>query len=47
MWKRLIKWIKSCFAGDAAVSSKSKAELDVKMADHKAKNRVWRGPLNG
>ena len=47
MWKRLIKWIKSCFAGDAAVSSKSKAELDIKMADHKAKHRVWRGPLNG
>ena len=47
MLKKLIAWIKSCFAGDAAVSSKSKAELDIKMADHKAKNRVWRGPLNG
>ena len=47
MLKKLIKWIKSCFEGSAAVSSKSKAELDIKMADHKAKNRVWRGPLNG
>ena len=47
MWKRLIEWIKSCFAGSAAVSSKSKADYDVKMADHKAKNRGWRGPLNG
>ena len=47
MLKKLIKWIKSCFAGDAALSSKSKAELDMKMADYKAKNRAWRGPLNG
>lgn len=47
MLKKLIIWIKSCFAGDAAVSRKSKAELDIKMADHKARNRGWRGPLNG
>jgi len=47
MLKILIIWIKSCFAGDAAVSRKSKAELDIKMADHKARNRGWRGPLNG
>ncbi len=47
MLKKLIKWIKSCFAGDVAVSSKSKASYDVKMADYKARNRGWRGPLNG
>ena len=47
MLKKLIKWIKSCFEGSAAVSSKSKAGYDVKMADHKARNRGWRGTLNG
>ena len=47
MLKKLIIWIKSSFAGDAAVSRKSKAELDIKMDDHKARNRDWRGPLNG
>lgn len=47
MLKKLIRWIKSCFAGDAAISQKSKAELDVKMADHKARNRGRRGHLNG
>lgn len=47
MLKKLIAMIKSCFAEDAAVSSKSKAELDIRMADHKARNRGWRGPLNG
>ncbi|MBQ6623936.1 MAG: hypothetical protein IJH57_04880 [Mogibacterium sp.] len=47
MLKKLIRWIKSCFAGDAAISKKSKAEFNNKMADHKARNRGWRGPLNG
>ena len=47
MLKKLIRWIKSCFAGDTAISKKSKAEMDIKMADHKARNRGWRGTLNG
>ena len=43
--EKLIKWIKSCFAGDVAVSSK--ASYNVKMTDYKARNRGWRGPFNG
>jgi len=33
MLKRLIKWIRSCFSGSAAVSRKSKAGYDIRMAD--------------
>ena len=43
--EKLIKWIKSCFAGDVAVSSK--ADYNGKMTDYKARNRGWRGPFNG
>ena len=43
--EKLIKWIKSCFAGDVAVSSK--AGYNCKMTDYKARNRGWRGPFNG
>ena len=40
MLKKLIKWLKSCFEGSAAVSSKSKAGYDVKMADL-AREKPW------
>ena len=47
MLKRLIKWIKSCFAGSIAVSNQSRGKVNVDIADKRARDRGFRGKLNG
>ena len=47
MLKRLIAWIKSCFAGSIAVSDQNRGKVNVVIADKKARNRGFRGNLNG
>ena len=47
MLKRLIKWIKSCFAGSIAVSDQSRGKFNVDSADKRARDRGFRGKLNG
>ena len=36
MFKRLIAWIKSCFAGSIAVSDQNRGKINVDIADKKA-----------
>jgi hypothetical protein len=47
MFKRLIEWIKACFAGSIAVSNQSRGKVNVDIADKKARDRGFRGKLNG
>ena len=47
MLKRLIEWIKSCFAGSVAVNDKNRNKLNMDLADKKARDRGFRGKLNG
>jgi len=47
MLKRLITWIKSCFAGSIAVSDQSRGKVKVDIADKRASDRGFRGKLNG
>ena len=47
MFKRLIEWIKSCFAGSIAVSDQNRGKVNVDIADKKARYRGFRGKLNG
>ena len=47
MFKRLIEWIKSCFVGSIAVSGQSRGKVNVDIADKKARDRGFRGKLNG
>lgn len=47
MLKKLIDWIKSCFAGSVAVNDKNRGKLNVDLADKKARDRGFRGKLNG
>ena len=47
MLKRLIEWIKSCFAGSIAVSDQSRGKFNVDSADKRARDRGFRGKLNG
>lgn len=47
MVKRLINWIKSCFAGSIAVNDKNRSKLNMDLADKKARYRGCRGKLNG
>ena len=47
MFKRLIEWIKSCFSGSIAVSDQSRGNVKVYIADKKARDRGFRGKLNG
>ena len=36
MFKRLIAWIKSCFAGSIAVSDQNRGKINVDIADKRA-----------
>ncbi len=47
MLKMLIKWIKSCFAGSIAVSDQNRGKFNADIADKKARDRGFRGKLNG
>ena len=47
MLKSLIAWIKSCFAGSIAVSDQNRGKVNVDIADKKARDRGFRGKLNG
>ena len=47
MFKRLIEWIKSCFAGSIAVSDQNRGKINVDNADKRARHRGFRGKLNG
>ena len=47
MIRMLIKWIKSCFAGSIAVSDQGRGKVNVEVADKKARDRGFRGKLNG
>ena len=47
MLKRLIEWIKSCFAGSIAVSDQSRGNVNVDIADKRARDSGFRGKLNG
>ena len=47
MIKRLIEWIKSCFSGSIAVSDQSHGKVNVNIADKRARDRGFRGKLNG
>ena len=47
IFKRLIEWIKSCFAGSIAVSDQNRGKVNVDIADKKARDRGFRGKLNG
>ena len=47
MFKRLIEWIKSCFAGSIAVSDQNRGKVNVDIADKRARDRGFRGKLNG
>jgi hypothetical protein len=47
MIRMLIKWIKSCFAGSIAVSDQNRGKVNVDIADKKARDRGFRGKLNG
>ena len=47
MFKRLIAWIKSCFAGSIAVSDQNRGKINVDIADKRARDRDFRGKLNG
>ncbi len=47
MLKRLIEWIKSCFAGSIAVSDQSRGKVNVDIANKRARDRGFRGKLNG
>ena len=47
MLKRLIEWIKSCFSGSIAVSNQNRGKFKVDIADKKARDRGFRGKLNG
>ena len=46
MIRKLIEWLKSCFAGSIAVSDQSRGKVNVDIADKKARDRVFRGKLN-
>ena len=47
MLKRLITWIKSCFAGSIAVSDQNRGKINVDIADKRARDRGFSGKLNG
>jgi hypothetical protein len=47
MLKRLINWIYSCFSGSIAVSDQSGGKVKVDIADKRARDRGFRGKLNG
>ena len=47
MIRMLIKWIKSCYAGSIAVSDQSHGKVNVDIADKRARDRGFRGKLNG
>ena len=47
MFNRLIEWIKSCFAGSLAVGDQNRGKVNVDIADKKARDRGFRGKLNG
>jgi hypothetical protein len=47
MLKRLIEWIKSCFSGSIAVNEKDRGKVTVDIADKRARDRGFRGKLNG
>jgi len=47
MLKRLINWIYSCFSGSIAVSNQNRDKVNVDIADKKARDRGFRGKLNG
>lgn len=47
MIRKLIEWLKSCFAGSIAVSDQSWGKVNVDIADKKARDRGFRGKLNG
>ena len=47
MIRKLIEWLKSCFAGSIAVSDQSRGKVKVDIADKRARDRGFRGKLNG
>ena len=47
MIRMLIKWIKPCLAGSIAVSDQNRGKVNVDIADKKARDRGFRGKLNG
>ena len=47
MIRKLIEWLKSCFAGSIAVSDQSRGKVKVDIADKRASDRGFRGKLNG
>ena len=47
MIRKLIAWIKSCFAGSIAVNEKDRGKINVDIADKRARDRGFRGKLNG
>ena len=47
MLKRLINWKYSCFSGSIAVSDQSRGKVNVDIAGKKARDRGFRGKLNG
>ena len=47
MLKRSINWIYSCFSGSIVVSDQSRGKVNVDIADKKARDRGFRGKLNG
>ena len=47
MSRKLIEWIKSCFAGSIAVNEKDRGKINVDIADKRARDRGFRGKLNG
>ena len=47
MIRKLIEWIKSCFAGSIAVNEKDRGKINVGIADKRARDRGFRGKLNG
>jgi hypothetical protein len=47
MIRKLIEWIKSCFAGSIAVNEKDRGKINVDIADKRARDRGFRGKLNG
>ena len=46
MIRKLIEWLKSCFAGSIAVSDQNRGKVNVVIADKKARDRGFRGNLN-
>ena len=47
MIRKLIEWLKSCFAGSIAVSDQSLGKVNADIADKRARDRGFRGKLNG